>query len=100
MRIVFLLAFFITSTAFASSCPKGHHVPQLKEADAISIANDAAKKEGVNLSKFRTPDAHFEYVDKNCTWAVFYEGIEPLIGNHFLVVVDDGSRETEFVQGL
>ena len=98
-----LYATLVSITLFlasCSACPRGEHVPRLAEADVISIANDAARKSGTDLSKFRAPEAHFQYVDKNCTWSVFYEGVGSTMGNHFLIIVDDTSRRTQVFGGL
>jgi hypothetical protein len=80
-----------------SQCKSG---ASLSELEAISIANSAAAEAGADLSTFKPPKAFFQYVEKDCTWSVFYDGIKPRPGNHFLVVVDDKTRQTTFVGGL
>lgn len=82
-----------------SACPRGEHIPRLSEVEVLTIANDAARRAGTDLSKFNVPQAYFEYVDNNCTWSVLYEGIGDTIGNHFLVIVDDNTRQAQLFGG-
>jgi hypothetical protein len=83
-----------------AACPHTAHSPRLSEGEAVAIANRAAEASGANLSQFQTPEAHYEYVSKDCTWSVFYQGVKPTIGNHFLVVVNDCTRATQLSGGL
>lgn len=75
------------------------HVPQLTKAQVIAIANDTARKSGIDLSEFQPPRADFEYVRKDLTWSVFYQGILLIPGNFFSVYVDDRTRETSLFRG-
>ncbi|WP_371281817.1 hypothetical protein [Dokdonella sp.] len=86
-----------------NGCAASHrnaHSPQLSEKEVVAIANQAAQDSGADLSQFLTPEAHFEYVAKDFTWAVFYRGVEPAIGNHFLVVVNDRTGAAQLSGGL
>ena len=101
MRRALNVGAFLTVSFLAScsACPRGEHIPRLAEAEVLSIANGAARKSGADLSKFNVPQAHFEYVEKNCTWSVFYEGVGSTIGNHFLVIINDNTRRTQLFGG-
>lgn len=86
-----------------SACAASHlnaHSPKLTENEVVAIANQAAEASGADLSQFSKPEAYFEYVAKDYNWAVFYQGIKPTIGNHFLVVVNDRTRGTQLSGGL
>ena len=87
-----LIANFSTST-------RAEHNPQLSPAQAVSIANDAARKTGADLAKFKAPEAHFEFVEKDATWSVFYESVTETIGGHFLVIVNDRTQSTQVLGG-
>jgi len=76
------------------------HTPRLSKAEVLSLANSAAQAAGADLLQFKRPEAHFEYVRKDYSWSVFYDGFKPTIGNHFLVVVSDTTRTTQVVGGL
>jgi hypothetical protein len=95
------IGMLLTALVFngCSACPRGEHIPRLAETEVLSIANNAAQKSGADLSKFHAPHASFEYVEKNCTWSVFYEGIGSTIGNHFLVIVNDNTRSAQLLGG-
>lgn len=87
----------------ASGCTgaiRSEHSAHLDREKVIAIADRAAKEEKIDLSKFKAPEAHFEYAKKDWSWAVFYDGIEPTIGNHFMVVVDDRTGHATIVGGL
>jgi hypothetical protein len=76
------------------------HTPRLSEGEVLSIANRAAEAAGADLLQFKKPEAHFEYVSKDYNWSVFYDGLKPTIGNHFLVIVSDTTRNTDIIGGL
>lgn len=98
-RILYLVLASLLSGGCAA-CPRTAHNSLLSESEAVVIANHAAEASGVDLSQFHAPEAHYEYVSKDCTWSVFYQGIKPTIGNHFLVVVNDCTSETQVSGGL
>jgi hypothetical protein len=83
-----------------AACPSGKHVPRLLREDVIKIANTAARESGVDIARFHAAQANYEYVDRNCTWSVFYEGITPNVGNHFLVIVNDSTGSTKVYGGM
>jgi hypothetical protein len=72
---------------------------RLTTAEAIRIAEEAARKEGVKLDNYKAPEAHYEYTRIDKTWFVFFDGKVTRPGNHFSVNVDDLTKETRFIRG-
>jgi hypothetical protein len=75
----------------------------LAESDILAIANDFAKKQGINLSRFEEP--HIRYLPReNGQWFVHYPGKAVdgmvIIGDHFSIVVADKTKECELVPGM
>jgi len=97
LLLVFALAAVLASH---SARADAEHVPQLTQAQVIAIANDAARKSGIDLAEFHSPQADFENVRKDLTWFVFYQGILLYPDNFFSVIVDDRTRETSLHRGL
>jgi hypothetical protein len=83
-----------------AACPRSSHTPRLSEREVLTIANHAIEASGTDLSQFHAPEAHYDYVSKDCTWSVFYEGIKPDFGNVWLVVVNDNTRAARVDRGL
>ncbi len=73
---------------------------RLSTTEAIDIAKRTAERKGVDLRDFHEPEAHYEFVFKNKTWFVSFQGLVPAIGNHFSVYVNDRTREAEFIPGI
>jgi hypothetical protein len=68
-------------------------------AEAIALASTAAKKEGLDLAKFRQSSVCFDAAQERGSWVVFFDGRQPRPGNHFLVEVRDDSGATEVMPG-
>jgi len=77
-----------------------HHSPRFSPEQIILVANQVAVKANIDLSKYKAPEVEFEYIEEDWNWAVFYEGIEPIIGNHFTVIIDDRTGFARIVGGL
>ena len=75
------------------------HLPQLTKAQAIEIANAAARKSGIDLSEFQAPEAEFEPVRKDWIWFVFYQGVVLYPDNFLSVHVDDRTRDAQVHRG-
>jgi len=86
--------------AACSACTRANHTPQLTEAQAIDIANSLARENGYDLSKWQPPNAHYEFVERDCTWSVFYEIIGNAMPGHFLVVVNDSTKHAFLSGGM
>lgn len=85
------------------------HRPRMQEAEVIQVANAAAAAEGFRLSEYGSPQARFEYPDRNRTWMVMYNLKLPTpLGpplpkpqsahgapRNFFVIVDDRTRHTQ-----
>jgi hypothetical protein len=83
-----------------SACMRGAHAPLLAEDQVVRIANDAARQAGYDLSKWQTPQAHFEFASKNCGWSVFYEASDNTMPGHFTVYVNDRTKRVDIAGGL
>ena len=68
----------------------------MTQADIIHISNQAAMKAGFRLADFEPPSVT---APMNGKWTVFYEGKTPVLGNHFLVWVDDRTGKTKVMLG-
>ena len=73
--------------------------PTLKVPEVIKLANAAAEKKGYELTKYEAPEAHYEYVHKDDSWWVFYQGKLRAPGNHFSVSIQDKTKKTEVTPG-
>jgi hypothetical protein len=73
--------------------------PRLSENEVIAIANNAAERAGHILSEYDKPRAKFNFVSKDSTWTVFYDGKIPAPGNHFMIWVKDQTGETQVMEG-
>lgn len=71
----------------------------LKPKEAIALASRAAKKKGLDLTKFRQSSICFDATKEGGEWTVFYDGRELRIGNHFLVWVRDDTGATKYMHG-
>jgi hypothetical protein len=77
--------------------------PRLSVDQVVRIANSEAKRRGWDLRKFGRPEPHYNYTQRDDTWAVFYEG-KPHngfgeVGNHFTVYVVDKTKEVWLIPG-
>jgi hypothetical protein len=66
---------------------------------AAHIAEVAALKQGVSLANFLAPRFHYTPGTEHPYWAVFYEGKSGVLGDHFLVSVDDQTGIATFMPG-
>jgi len=93
---------WLLSACDAPSISKPHpdaRVPpegaSLSSAQAVDIANAEALRNGVRLSEYRPPEARFQPEPKRerPVWVVFYEGRDDRPGHHFLVAIDDETKQ-------
>lgn len=73
--------------------------PTLKEPEVIKLSNAAAEKKGYKLANYEAAEAHYEYVRKDDSWWVFYQGKFRAPGNHFSVSIQDKTKKTEVTPG-
>ena len=72
---------------------------RLRTADVIRIAKQVAEQKGIDLHRYKEPEAHLEFTRKDKTWFVFFNGQEAAPGDHFSVLVDDQTGETRLCEG-
>lgn len=86
----------------APAAPVGQGRPtgaRLSRAEVLRIAEDAAIKNGHNLTNYGVPKVVYECIVQDRTWHVFYDGKVPMPGNHFSVLVDDLTGEQRVMLG-
>jgi hypothetical protein len=69
--------------------------PRLTEIGAIRIAVQALEKEGRDLSRYSDP----EVTHDGATWQVFFHGKLGILGDHFMVLVDDRTGQAQICRG-
>jgi hypothetical protein len=80
------------------------HTPRdgahLSKLDAIRIAKEAAKRDGISLSNYQRPEARYRADDR--TWFVFFDGrgFFRAPGSFFGVHVDDQTGEARVSPGM
>jgi len=72
----------------------------LSRTEALTLAREAAEKEGRNLASYREPRATFQRRVRESAWWVFFEGKAPTYGNQFSVTVHDPGGATTVTGGL
>jgi hypothetical protein len=72
---------------------------RLRTAEVIRIAKQVAEQKGIDLHRYKEPEAHFEFTREDKSWFVFFNGREAVPGNHFSVSVDDQTGETRLFGG-
>ncbi len=73
---------------------------RLTRTKVLRIAEAKARSEGYDIAKYNMTGCHYEFMDKNATWTVFYEIKPPTPpGGHFMVVVDDKTKEATLAHG-
>ena len=77
----------------------GEGQPTLKAPEVIKLANAAAEKKGYKLTKYEAPKARYEFVHKDDSWWVFYQGKLRAPGNFFSVSIHDKTKKTEVFPG-
>lgn len=70
---------------------------RLSADDAIAVARLTAERRGVDLARYKEPVAR--YMPDDQVWSVRFHGWEPILGNHFRVLVEDGTGEARLIPG-
>ena len=86
------IALMAVLLASCSACPKGEHGAALTPTEVVRLANAAASSAGYSLSRFEAPQPHYEFVQRDCTWSVFYEPRGKSVTSGFLVLVHDHTK--------
>jgi hypothetical protein len=89
--------------ALLASCATAPTAPHLSEAEVIRLADAEARRQGYNLPAFERPKAHYNYVQRDDTWWVSYEGKVvngmTTVGNHFSVTIEDKTKKLWLIPG-
>ena len=74
-----------------NGCPRTEHTAQFSTSAIRKLADEAALKNGVNLTHFAPPAIHFELGDHDCMWSASYEANYPSapIDSGFTVYIND-----------
>jgi hypothetical protein len=107
---VLILALFISASctgkqksappkAPPDTTPKTEFNTTLTAEKAIALANAEATKQGRDLDEYDPPKAQYDSAVKGKDWTVFYEGKTKAPGNHFLVWVNDETKECKLMPG-
>jgi len=99
LRTIWIAAASLILCACAA-CPRGEHPADLSIGEAIGLANASAIREGYDLSLYHPPKAHYEFVQKDCSWAVFYDSTSNNMPGHFSVYINDLTQRAIVVGGL
>jgi|ERR1043166_3113217 hypothetical protein len=94
-----LLLLFVAMT----SCTTVSDQPRLTSTEVIRLADAEARRRGYDLRIYQAPRPRFNYVQKDNTWAVFYDE-KPVngmahIGYDFIVHIDDRTKELWLIPG-
>jgi hypothetical protein len=96
-RIVILVV------ALLAGCATAPTAPRLSEAEVIRIADAEARRHGYDLRAYERPKAHYNYVHRDETWWVSYEGKAvngmTTVGNHFSVTIEDKTKKLWLIPG-
>ena len=72
----------------------------LTKKEVLLIAKAKAIQEGFDLDDFDMTGCHYEYIGDEDMWTVFFEMKPPIVvGGHFLVEVNDVTRESILMHG-
>ncbi len=75
-------------------------VPLVTKEQAIRIAEETAKGEGYDLSKYNMTGSHYEFVAKDQSWTVFFVLKPPTPpGGHFAVIINARTGKASFMRG-
>ena len=77
------------------------HGTRLSKDEVIKIAKEKAIQEGFDLAKYDRKGCYYEYIEEDhYTWTVFFDGKPPrAVGDHFLILINDHTKEATFIPG-
>lgn len=67
--------------------------------DAILLAADYCKQNGIDLRHREMPVMSYDTLDGVGYWCVLYHGLTRVPGDHFMLLITDGTGEIEYVPG-
>jgi hypothetical protein len=71
--------------------------PRLTMPEVEKIVVEALQIRGTDLARYRSPSIRYDA--EAGAWWLFYNGVVPMPGNHFVVRVNDETGETSFMPG-
>jgi hypothetical protein len=93
----------IPLVALLVSCATAPTAPRLSKVEVIRLADAEARRHGYDLRAFERPEAHYNYVERDDTWWVSYEGKAingmTTVGNHFSVTIEDKTKKLWLIPG-
>jgi hypothetical protein len=95
--------FLILFCAALTSCATVPDQPRLTAAEVIRLADAEARRDGYDLRAYERPRARYNFVTRDHTWWVKYEGksvngMSP-VGNHFSVTIEDKTKKLWLIPG-
>jgi hypothetical protein len=93
----------ILFVAVLAGCATAPTAPRLSEAEVIRLADAEARRHDYDLRAFERPEAHYNYLERDDTWWVRYEGKAvngmTWVGNDFSVTVEDKTKKVWLLPG-
>ena len=81
-------------------CSPAVNQPCLSKDEAVELQMTYVRSHNVKLADFIGPTVFHRCNEQRCYWGFFYNGVESVPGNHFMIVVDDPTGTVEWVGGL
>jgi hypothetical protein len=77
--------------------------PRLTAAEVVRLADAEARRHGYDVRKFERPEVHYNFVTRDDTWWLKYEGKSvngmTWIGNDFSVTIEDKTKKLWLIPG-
>jgi hypothetical protein len=93
----------ILLVALLASCATVSDHPRLTTAEVVRLADAEARRHGYNLRAYERPETHYNYVERDDTWFVHYEGKTvngmTWVGNDFSVHIEDKTKRLWLIPG-
>ena len=95
------IAFFlgVLGARLLFACEPSADSPCLTEADARKLQAEFIAGRKMDVKAYSTPKVSHECLERGCYWTFFYNGIRPMPGNHFMLLVGDPSGLVELLPG-
>ena len=72
----------------------------LARTEVLRIAEQTAESEGYDIGEYNMTGCHYEFTSEDHMWTIFYELKPPTPpGGHFMVSIDDRTKEATLMQG-
>ena len=72
---------------------------KLSKDQVLQIARFAVTKHGLKLDSFQSPEAHFELVEKDQSWTVFFTNKTLAVDGDCMVIIDGNTGRYRVVVG-